>query len=114
MCLQLISKGAIIISKMMIMNRLLQELYMCGNDIGDDGVSAISEALGDCRINILNLRRCNITRVGAILLAAALSSNYSIRGLWLRDNALTIEGALLIVKSAIYDACSMSIATYGY
>ena len=97
----MITTGAISISKMMMVNHSLQELYMWGNNIGDDGISAIAGALGNCKINILDVRKCDITLTGARVLAVALSSNHTIRGLWLEVNPITVEGALLIVKSAV-------------
>ena len=97
----MITTGAINIGKMMMVNHSLQELYMSSNNIGDNGISAIAGALGNCNINILNVRRCGITLTGTTSLAAALSSNYAIRELWLRGNPITVEGALLIVKSAV-------------
>ena len=97
----MITTGAISISKMMMVNHSLQELDMWNNNIGDDGISAIAGALGNCKINILSVSECGITLTGARSLAAALSSNHTIRVLWLRDNPITVEGALLIVKSAV-------------
>ena len=96
----MITTGAISISEMMV-NHSLQELTMMGNNIGNDGISAITGALGNCKINHLDVQMCNITLIGARSLAAALSSNYTIRELWLWGNAITVEGALLIVKSAV-------------
>ena len=93
--------GAISISKMLMVNHSLQELYMWRNNIGDDGISAIAGALNNSKINILNVNNCKITLIGATSLAAALSSNQTIRELWLQYNDITIEGALLIVKSAV-------------
>ena len=97
----MITTGAISISKMMMVNHSLQELHIYGNNIGDSGISAIAKALGNCKINELHVGKCNITLHGATMLAAVLSSNHTIRKLWLWDNAITIEGALLIVKSAV-------------
>ena len=97
----MITTGAISISKMMMVNHSLQQLYMWRNDIGDDGISAIAGALGNCKINKLSVQWCGITLTGARSLAAALSSNHTIRKLWLRRNPITVEGALLIVKSAV-------------
>ena len=82
----MITTGAISISKMMMMNHSLQELYMDGNNIGDDGISAIAGALGNCKINLLDVSWCNITLIGATSLAAALSSNHTFRELWLRGS----------------------------
>ena len=97
----MITTGAISISKMMIVNHSLQELHMYNNNIGDNGISAIAGALNNCKISFLSVQRCNITLHGATSLAAALSSNHTIRELFLKDNAVTVEGALLIVKSAV-------------
>ena len=100
-CVCMITTGAISISKMMMVNHSLQQLYMGNNNIGDDGISAIAGALGNCKINTLDVSECGITLTGARSLAAALSSNHTIRELWLRSNPITVEGALLIVKSAV-------------
>ena len=99
-CVCMITTGAISISKMMMVNHSLQELYMYNNNISDDGISAIAGALGNCKINTLNVEQCGITLTGARSLAAALSSNHTITELWLRYNPITVEGALLI-KSAV-------------
>ena len=100
-CVCMITTGAISISKMMMVNHSLQKLYMNNNNIGDDGISAIAGALGNCKINKLNVIKCGITLTGARLLATALSSNHTITELALRNNPITVEGALLIVKSAV-------------
>ena len=100
-CVCMITTGAISISKMMMVNHSLQQLHMWGNNIGDDGISAIVGALGNCKINILDVGECGITLTGARSVAAALSSNHTIRKLWLLGNPITVEGALLIVKSAV-------------
>jgi len=99
----MITTGANSISKMMMVNHSLQELNMESNNIGDDGISAIAGALGNCKINELDVSSCGITLTGARSLAAALSSNYTIRKLWLLVNPITVEGALLIVKSAVHN-----------
>ena len=99
----MITTGAISISKMLSMmeNHSLQELCMGANNIGDDGFSAILEALGNYQINKLSVSGCGITLPGARSLAAALSSDHTIRAVWLRDNLITVEGALLIARSAV-------------
>ena len=99
MCM--ITTGAISISKMMMVNHSLQKLGVAYNDIGDSGIAAIAEAFGNCKIDLLKVGRCNITLHGATMLAAALSSNHTIRGLLLSGNPITVKGALLIVKSAV-------------
>ena len=100
-CVCMITTGAISISKMMMVNHSLQELYMSNNNIGDDGISAIAGALGNCKINELDVQHSGITLTGTRSLAEVLSSNHTIRVLWLRGNPITVEGALLIVKSAV-------------
>ena len=100
-CVCMITTGAISISKMMMVNHSLQQLDMFHNNIGDNGISAIAGALGNCQINELDVRLCGITLTGAKSLAAALSSNHTIRKLVLWGNPITVEGALLIVKSAV-------------
>ena len=97
----MITTGAVSISEMMMVNPSLQKLIIQDNNIGNDGISAIAGALGNCKIHHLHVQGCNITLIGARSLAAALSSNHTIRELWLCINAITVEGALLIVKSAV-------------
>ena len=96
----MITTGAESISEMMG-NHSLQQLDMGSNNIGNSGIFTIAETLGNCKINSLDVSACNITPHGATKPAAALSSNHTIRELWLQNNAITVEGALLIVKSAV-------------
>ena len=105
----MITAGAISISKMMILNHSLQELNMSDNEFGDDGISAIAEAFGSCNISDLDVNGCNITLTGIKSLAAAFSFNHTIRNLWLMNNPITVEGALLIVNSAVYNTVCHSV-----
>ena len=109
----MITTGAISISKMMMVNHSLQRLYMGDNNIGDSGICAIAEALGNCKISLLSVTMCNITLHGATMLAAALSSSHTIRVLELRDNAITVEGALLILKSAVDNTVCQYVEIYS-
>ena len=102
-CVCMITTGAISISKMMMVNYSLQSLYMSENNIGDDGITAIAGALSNCRIDLLDVQHCGITLTGARSLAEALSSKHTITVLGLRGNPITVEGALLIVKSAVHN-----------
>ena len=95
--------GAISISTMMMVNQSLKELYIWGNNFGDDGISAIARALGSCKVLKLNIENCGITLTGAKSLAAALSSNRMVRELWLLGNFITVKGALLIANSAVHN-----------
>ena len=105
----MITTGAISISKMMMGNHSLQELDISFNNIGDDGISAIAGALGNCKISKLYVGRCGITLTGARSLATALYSSNTIRLLWLRGNPITGEGALLIVNSAVHNTVCLEV-----
>jgi len=79
----------------------LEVLEMGKNDIGDDGIAAIAGALGKSRIRKLNVWECGITVTGAKELATGLSLNFSITVLDVRLNRITVEGASLLLKSAV-------------
>ena len=99
----MVTTGAISISKIMMVNHSLQQLYISNNDIGDDGIFTIAGSLGDCKISSLSVNNCGITLTGTRLLATVVSCHHTIRDLWLLDNHITVEGALLIVNSAVYN-----------
>ena len=82
---------------------MLQVLSLNGNNIGDNGITAISEALQHCNSGIseLYVRGCGITYTGAKSLAAALKTNHTIFKLRIPDNFITLEGAKLILQSAV-------------
>ena len=111
----MITTGAISISKMMMVNHSLQKLNILFNNIGDDGISAIAGALGNCKISELDVRWCGITLTGARSLATALYSSNTIRELWLWGNPITVEGALLILNSAVHNTvCQRVWIDYEY
>ena len=97
------SIGATLISKLLTDNFKiqLQELWMSGNAIGDDGINAIVTVLTNSTIGELWFSSCNITLTGARSLATFLSVNQSIRKLLLDNNPMTTEGARLILQSAV-------------
>ena len=95
-----ITTGAISISEVMMVTHSLQKLHVGYNTIGDDGISAIAGAFDNCKISELNAVECGITFAGAKSLATTLSSNHTIRVLWLQDNPVTVEGAELINAAA--------------
>ena len=97
----MITTGAISISQALMVNQILLELHMRDNKIGDDGITAIAGSLSNGNITLLNVRCCGIGLVGVTSLAAALSSNQNIRELWLMNNKITVDGARLIIKSAV-------------
>ena len=84
-----------------MVNNTLQVLNLCGNNIGDDGITAIAEALQYSRINALYIRGCGITFSGAKSVAQVLKINRVITKLRIIDNLITVEGANLILQSAV-------------
>ena len=91
--------GATAISKLLMTNCMIQELYINENNIGDDGIAAIATALTNTRINELNVGKCGITLNGAKSLAALLSVNQNIKVLMLNGNDITKEGDLILESS---------------
>ena len=74
---------------------------MRDNTIGDDGITAIAGSLSNSNITLLNVGWCGIGLIGVTSLAAALSSNQNIRELWLYNNPISLDGARLIIKTAV-------------
>ena len=97
----MITTGAISISQALMVNQTLLELDMSSNNITDDGITAIAGSLRSSSITKLDVRRCGITFTGVISLASALSTNRNIKMLWLLNNSITVDGARLIMKSAV-------------
>jgi len=71
------------------------------NNIGDDGITAIAGALCKSRIRELYVFECGITVTGAKELATGLLLNSSITVLDVAGNLITVEGAHLILQSAV-------------
>jgi len=78
----------------------LQVLDMSSNNIGDDGITAIAGTLSNSQISELDVSWCGITLTGARSLAAGLLVNNSIRILHVYGNPITVEGSHLILQSA--------------
>ena len=97
----LITTGARCIGELLQVNNVLQVLWMGLNNIGDDGISVIAGTLGKSRIRKLSIHYCGITDIGAKQLATGLSLNSSIAELYVWDNPITVEGAHLILQSAV-------------
>ena len=97
----MITTGAISISQALMVNQTLLELSMSNNNITNDGITAIAGSLRSSSITKLNVPSCGITFTGVRPLGAALTTNQSIRKLWLWNNPITVDGARLIMKSAV-------------
>jgi len=110
----LITTGARCISEL-LKNCSLEVLVVGGNNIGDDGITAIAGALGKSRIRELYVHQCGITVSGAKELATGLSLNSSITVLFVSDNPITVEGACLLLKSAVDNGvCENVIVNFEY
>ena len=97
----MITTGAISISQALMVNQTLLELYMGHNNIGNDGITAIAGSLNNSSITVLYVYWCDITFTGARSLAAVISTNQNIKRLGLWDNEITVDGARLIMESAL-------------
>ena len=97
----MIPTGAICISEV-LGQCLLQVLDISDNNIGDDGITAIAGALGNSRINELLAGRCSITQAGARSLAKGLEikGRYSqLILLDISDNDIGDDGIIAITAA---------------
>ena len=85
---------------------MIQKLSMDDNNVGDNGITAITTALTNSTIRMLWVSDCSITQTGARSIATLLSVNHSIRNLWLYDNPITTEAAHAILQSAVNNEAS--------
>ncbi|XP_065887218.1 protein NLRC3-like isoform X2 [Dysidea avara] len=95
------AKGARCIGELLQENTVLEVLLMGWDNIGDDGITIIAGVLGKSRIKELHVQKCGITVTGAKELATGLSLNSSITVLGVQINPITVEGARLILQSAV-------------
>ena len=93
-----ITTGATSISQALMVNKTLLELYMWGSQIGDGGITAIAGSLINSSITLLGVEFCGISVVGVRSLAVAFQN---IKKLYLGGNPITVDGARLIMKSAV-------------
>ena len=110
----MITTGAISISQALMVNQTLLELHIGGilggsNNITDDGITALAGSLRSSSITVLDVSRCGITFTGVTSLAAGLSTNRNIKRLWLWGNPITVDGARLIIKSAVDNGVCESV-----
>ena len=107
-----ITTGAICISEV-LGKCSLQVLDMSENIIGDDGITAIAGTLNNSQICELNINWCGITLSGARSLAAGLLVNSSVRKLDMLGNPITVEGAHLILQSAVVNGVCQQVVIYN-
>ena len=93
-----ITTGAISINQALMVNKTLLELHLKDNQISDDGIIAIAGSLINSSITVLDVELCGISFVGVRSLAVA---SQNVKKLYLKDNPITVDGAYLIMKSAV-------------
>ena len=71
---------------------------MWHNHIGDGGIAAIAESLSHSHITLLDVKKCGIS-IGGVRSLAAVFQN--IREIDIGSNPITVDGAHLIMKSAV-------------
>ena len=86
---------------MIKINHTLQLLNISGNPIGDEGIAVIATNLNYSMISKLYVQRCNITVTGAKALAECLVTNHNIKSLDVFGNAITVNGAIVILGAAV-------------
>ena len=82
----MITTGAISISQALMVNQTLLELHMRGNQIGDDGITAIAGSLSNSSITVLNVEWCGISVVGARLIMKSAVDNAVCKRVWLNSD----------------------------
>ena len=86
---------------MIKINHTLQLLHIGNNPIGDEGIAAIATNLNYSMISKLYVYNCNITVTGAKALAECLVNNHNIKLLDVMYNAITGNGAIVILEAAV-------------
>ena len=104
--------GAIYISEVFMRKSSLQVLCMSNNNIGDDGITAIAGALSNSQISELYVGKCGITLTGARSLAAGLLVNNSVTILRVYNNHITVEGACVILQSAVENRVCQEVLVF--
>ena len=90
-------------------------MWLGYNSIGDEGISAIAGALGESRIRDLRVHKCGITVTGAKASATGLSTNKNTVVLGVSENPVTVEGARLILQSAVNNGvCEEVLIDFKY
>ena len=79
----MITTGAISISQALMVNQTLLELHMMGNQICDDGITAIAGSLSNSSITLLNVLLCGISVVGARLIMKSSVDSAVYKDVWI-------------------------------
>ena len=79
----MITTSAISISQALMVNQTLLGLWMGGNHIGDEGITAIAGSLSNSSITILNVMGCGISVVGAHLIMKSAVDSAVCKDVWI-------------------------------
>ncbi|XP_012657371.1 NACHT, LRR and PYD domains-containing protein 14 isoform X2 [Otolemur garnettii] len=95
------------ISSSLTHNKNLMHLDLKGNDIGDNGVKLLCEALKhpECKLQKLSLESCNLTEVCCLDIFNALIRSQSLIFLNLSTNNLLDDGVKLLCEALRYPKC---------
>ena len=97
---QLTDKGALIISKILRINKTLKYLQISKNFIEDDGISAISDSLHvNTILTQLVARSCEFHGKGAESIAKMLQVNKTLKSLDISNNNIGKDGIIIITHS---------------
>ena len=97
-------------SEALKVNQTLETLGFSNNSlIGDDGLAAIAGVLGNCKLAAVDLQDCSITLTGAKFLATSLQTIKRKFGVFLDGNDITVEGARLILQSAVENKAAIGV-----
>ena len=96
-------------------NCKLTSLYLGDNNVTDEGVTYLVEALkhSNCKLNTLNLSSNNVTDKGAECLAEALKhSNCKLNSLDLWQNNLTDKGVECLAEALKHSNCKLNSLSF--
>ncbi|KAG8522893.1 NACHT, LRR and PYD domains-containing protein 14, partial [Galemys pyrenaicus] len=97
------------ISKALIRSQSLINLNLSTNNLLDDGVKLLCEALShpECYLERLSLRSCGLTAVGCEAISLALISNERLTHLCLSENILGDDGVKLMSDALRRPQCTL-------
>ena len=91
------SEGAVHLGRALTKNHSLKKLDIMENPMGDKGAAAFGGMIRDNTVlETLYLSSCEIMSGGFVQLAAGLTSNVSLKTLWIGSNTFGVEGAKAI------------------
>ena len=108
----MITTGAISISQTLMVNQTLLELYMEGNQISDDGITAIASSLSNSSITLLGVQGCGISVVGARLIMRSAVDNAVCKYVWLDGDCYNNDDEVLRMMSILEDRSRQDVSKF--